>query len=87
MNIPNSDVERVVVEVPDGHRHVRTTIWLADGTHLTFQEATMANIVRAFIGVKTHPRKTRVELARTELAECKPGYASWQLLEVEDEDI
>jgi len=87
MNIPNENVERVVVEVPVGHRHVRTTVRLTDGTEFTFHEATMANIVRAFIGVKTHPQKSRVELISTELADKKPGYATWQLLEVEDEDI
>ncbi|MEJ2191858.1 MAG: hypothetical protein P8Y39_05840 [Nitrospirota bacterium] len=81
MNVPNEDVRGVVVEVPPGHEHVRTTVLLADGTELTFQEATVSNLVRAFLTVKTHPRRTRVVLSGKHLAERKKGYAPWQLLE------
>lgn len=87
MLIRNEDVRKVVVEVPKGHEHVRTTITLEDSTEITFLEATMANILRAFVGVKTHPTRERVVLRGTGLDERKQGFAQWQLLEVVDEDI
>ena len=81
MIIRNEDIRRVIAEVPEGHRHLRTTLELADGTELVFQEAAIANIVRAYIGVKTHPRARRVVLKGERLEERKEGYAEWQLLE------
>lgn len=81
MNITSEDIKEVLVEVPDGHRHVRTRISLQDGTELIFQEAAMANIVRAFITVKTHPEKSSVRLRGRKTEQRKPGYAEWQLIE------
>ncbi len=83
MLIRNEDIARVIAEIPAGHRHLRTTVVLADGTELVFQEAAIANIVRAYIGVKTHPTVLRVVLKGERLAERKEGYAEWQLLEEE----
>lgn len=79
----NEDVEKITVEIPEGHRHLRTTILLKDGTSLTFQEATIANLVRAYITVLTHPLKRRVVLVGQLLTSRKEGYAPWQLLEEE----
>ncbi len=81
MNIRNEDIEEVLVEIPEGHRHVRTRISLKDGTDLVFQEAAIANIVRAFITVKTHPQKSSVRLTGRKCEDRKDGYAEWQLLE------
>jgi hypothetical protein len=77
----NEDVTRIVAEIPAGHRHLRTTVTLADGSSLTFQEATVAAIVRAYVAVKTHPVRTRVALTGSRQNGCKRGYAEWQLLE------
>jgi len=79
--ISNDEVVRVVIALPEGHQHIRTTIVLADGTELVFQEATMANIVRGFVNIKTHPRQALVYLEGQSLETRKPGYAAWQLLE------
>jgi hypothetical protein len=79
--IRNEDVQKVVVEIPENHKHIRTTIVLHDGTEFTFQEATVANLVRAYTTVKTHPLATRVVLVGRRLATPKEGYAEWQLLE------
>jgi hypothetical protein len=87
MDIRNEDVESVVVEAPGGHRHVRTRVRLRDGTELTFQEATVSNIVRAFVTVKTHPERDKVVLRGSEAGKRKRGYAKWQLLEVQDEEL
>ena len=84
MVIRNEDIAQVVAEIPEGHRHLRTTVTLADGTELVFQEATIAGIVRAYIRVKTDPRSTRIVLKSERLADRKPGYAEWQLIEEPD---
>ncbi len=81
MIIRNEDVKEISVEIPEGHKHLRTTIVLKDGTDLTFQEATIANLVRAYIMVKTHPTRNRARLRSERLNERKDGYAEWQLLE------
>jgi len=81
MDISNEDIKEVLVEIPVGHRHVRTRIVLQDGTELVFQEATLANLVRAFITVKTHPEKTSVSLKGRRIEKGKQGYAEWQLVE------
>ncbi len=86
MDIRNEDIQEVVVEIPEGHRHVRTKVVLRDGTELVFQEAAMANITRAFITVKTHPEKSRVILTGKKCVGRKDGYAEWQLIEEQERD-
>lgn len=86
MDIRNEDIESLTVEVPEGHRHVRTTVLLKDGTELAFKEATVANLLRAFVTVKTHPLTRRVRMRAARLDAAKEGYARWQLLEVADGD-
>jgi hypothetical protein len=81
MNIRNEDIARVVVEIPAGHKHLRTTVALADGTELVLQEAAIANIVRAYVSIKTHPTTTRIVLEGGPAAERKDGFAEWQHLE------
>ena len=81
MNIRNEDIKEILVEIPEGHKHIRTKITLQDATELVFQEAAVANITRAYITVKTHPQKTSVKLRGKQLTAKKAGYADWQLLE------
>ena len=61
--IRNADVLSLELGVPEGHRHLRATLRLADGTSLVLQEATVANLVRAYIGVVTHPTRRGVRLS------------------------
>jgi len=84
MIFKNEDIKEVVMEVPEGHRHLRTTFITQDGGKFIFQEATIANIVRAYVTIKTSPTIKRVRLIGQALPkdERKPGYASWQLIEV-----
>jgi hypothetical protein len=77
----NEDIMELVVEIPEGHKHLRTTLVIRDGTAFTFQEATIANLVRAYVTVKTHPSTVKVRLRGVEISEKKEGYAGWQLLE------
>lgn len=86
MIIRNEDIKELIAEIPEGHRHLRTTIKLQDGTELVFQEAAVANIVRAYIRVRTHPLTKKVALKGKNLAERKEGYAEWQLVEEEGGD-
>jgi len=83
MQIANQDVAEVIAEIPDGHRHLRMTIIFADGRSLTFQEATIANMVRAYTSVKTHPVTKRIRMQGRLVADRKDGYAEWQLLETD----
>ena len=81
MNIKNEDIKEILVEIPEGHKHIRTKITLQDDTELVLQEAAIANITRAYITVKTHPQKESVKLTGRQLTDKKDGYADWQLLE------
>ena len=85
--IRNADVLSLELSVPEGHRHLRATLRLADGTSLVLQEATVANLVRAYIGVVTHPTRRGVRLSGRALSpeglegRLKEDFAPWQLLE------
>jgi hypothetical protein len=81
MVVSNDDVKELIVEIPEGHRHIRTTIVFMDGAEFTFQEATIANLVRAYITVKTHPITNRITMRGGKLTNRKDSYAEWQLLE------
>jgi len=75
------DVTGLVAEIPEGHRHLRTTLTLADGTSLTLQEATVAAIVRAYTLIKTDSARTRVAMSGRAMGERKVDFAEWQLVE------
>jgi hypothetical protein len=77
----NNDIKELITEIPEGHKHIRTTIIMQDGTSMTFQEATVANLVRAFISIKTHPQLKKIVLRGKNLDDRKEGYAEWQLIE------
>jgi len=75
------DVSLPPIDPPEGHLHLRITITLKDGKSMTLQEATMANLVRAYINVKTHPVRTKIRLTGSSVEERKNGFAEWQMLE------
>ena len=81
--IRNEDVNKILVGVPEGHKHLRISMKLKNGLVLIFQEATIANILRVYTTVKTHPSICAQELEmRTVTADLrKEGYAVHQLLE------
>jgi hypothetical protein len=81
MIIANEEVKGLIAEIPEGHKHLKTTIALHDGRSFTFQEATIANLVRAYITIKTHPQRAKVRLSGRKLDDRKEGYAEWQLVE------
>lgn len=87
MVIRNEDVKEMVVEVPEGHKHLRAVILLGDGREFTFQEAAVASLVRAYITVKTHPTVNKVRLKGVKLENRKDGYADRQLVEDDIRDI
>jgi hypothetical protein len=81
MIIGNEDIEVLTAEIPEGHKHLRVTMQFSDGRTLTFQEATIANLVRAYVTVKTHPLKTNICLKGKRLTDRKKSFAEWQLVE------
>ena len=81
MIIRNEDIKSLTAEIPEGHKHLRTTIVLNDGMEIAFQEAAIANLVRAYITVKTHPIISKVKMRNKRLVRRKEGYAEWQLVE------
>jgi hypothetical protein len=81
MIIRNEDIKSLTAEIPEGHKHLRTTMVLNDGMEITFQEAAVANLVRAYITVKTHPAINKVKMRNKRLVRRKEGYAEWQLVE------
>lgn len=81
--IRNEDIKRVLIGVPKGHKHLRIYMKLKGDAALIFQEATIANILRAYLTIKTHPTIRARELKMRTLNETpqKQGYALHQLLE------
>jgi hypothetical protein len=75
----NEDISRVLIGAPNSHKHLRTIIETPHERFI-FQEATIANIVRAYITIKTRPTHFGIELITATKAE-KEGYAQFQLLE------
>ena len=89
--IRNEDVNKILVGVPEGHKHLRISMKLKNGLVLIFQEATIANILRVYTTVKTHPSIRAQELERETLTADlrKDEYAVHQLLETprKNEDV
>lgn len=83
---PNAEIVRVMVGIPAGHKHLRTVIETSNGEQFLFQEATVANMVRAYTLIKTHPRKKAVELRLERLEDQKPRYAKFQLVETDRDE-
>ena len=81
--IRNKDIKRVLLGIPKGHKHLRICIELKNGTNLVFQEATIANISRAYITLKTHPhiRAQELEMKTANAEQLKEGHTKYQLLE------
>jgi hypothetical protein len=84
--LANADIAEIILAPPPGHMHLRATIRLHSGEDIILQEATVANLVRAYVGIKTHPQKKGCRLIGRELPETerKEGFAVWQLLEEEN---
>jgi hypothetical protein len=80
--IRNQDIKRVLIGIPKGHKHLRICIELKNGNNIIFQEATIANISRTYITLKTHHYIRAQELVmKPTHVELKEGYARHQLLE------
>jgi len=81
--IQNQDIKRVLIGTPKNHKHLRICIELKNGTNLVFQEATIANISRAYVTLKTHPhiRAQELEMKTANVEQLKEGHTKYQLLE------
>jgi len=81
--LANAEIAEILLAAPPGHQHLHATIKLRTGEEIVLQEASVANLVSAYVGIKTHSQTTNCRLVERELAEGerKDGYALWQLLE------
>ena len=83
--IKNQDVKRVLIGIPKGHKHLRVYIQLKNRKSLVFQEATIANISRAYIILKTHPhiraQELEMKIENENGKQLKEDFARHQLLE------
>ncbi|MBS7645355.1 MAG: hypothetical protein QW569_03090 [Candidatus Bathyarchaeia archaeon] len=84
----NRDVNSILIGTPTGHSHIRAIMETRYGT-IILQEATIANLVRAYITLKTHPKIRSMNLTLNEMdeGEAKPGFAKFQLLEREVDTV
>ncbi|MEM2122471.1 MAG: hypothetical protein QXE79_02430 [Candidatus Bathyarchaeia archaeon] len=84
LTLRNRDINSIFIGKPTVHNHIRTIMETRFGT-IIFQEATIANLVRAYITLKTHPKIRSIALTLKEIdkGEAKPGYARFQLIESE----
>jgi hypothetical protein len=83
----NRAVARIVVGIPTGQQQLRARIESASGDVITLGEATLAALTRAYVGIKTHPERTAVELIAKSVDQRKDGFAAHQLLEVQSDPI
>jgi hypothetical protein len=70
----NRDVKRVLIGIPEKHKHLRIIVETNDKIFV-FHEATITNIVRGFVSVKTHPKIEAIEMEIQEIKERKKGFA------------
>jgi hypothetical protein len=84
----NIDIKRVLIGVPENHKHLRVIIE-TDQKIIVFYEAAIANIVRGFTIIKTHPIIEALELEARKVEEGKKSFAEIQLIETskKKEDI
>ena len=81
--IRNCDIKRILIGVPRGHRHLRVALE-TENFYLVFSEALIANIVRAYISVKTHPTCKAIELSLVNMSQrgdLKDEFSPYQHLE------
>ncbi|GEM_PF-77199 len=87
--IRNSDIEKVMLGAPKGHKHIRGLIFLKNEVVIVFQQATLENIARGVINLITHPLKRALCLRCVRLENRKGDFAEYQLIEEDrsEEDI
>lgn len=80
LSLANRDIQQILMGTPSGHRHLRAILQTREGLIL-LNEATLANLVRAYITLKTHPELHVLKLKGLELEDRKPDFDRYQLLE------
>ena len=80
--VRNSMVNSLLMGIPYRHKHIRMALSIDGLGILIFNEAVIAAIVRAYINIKTSPKKTAIYMTRKD-GEWKEGFAKYQLIEEE----
>ncbi len=83
--IANEQIQTILGGTPTDHKHLRFFIQ-TDRQCLVFSEATIANLVRAYVILKTHPVKNAIRLMQTSPLSRKADFATVQLLETNEDE-
>jgi len=78
--ISNEAIKQVFIGIPSGHKHLRILMQVGE-KWLVFPEAVLANLVRGYIEIVTHPQRRIVHLVQKTLEEQKENFAAFQLIE------
>ncbi len=78
--IPNKDIFRIVVGIPQNHKHIRMQIETESQGTWILHEATLAAISRDYLDILLHPTKQIIELISKKI-DGKTDYADYQLIE------
>jgi hypothetical protein len=76
-------VDRLLFAIPATHKHYRLALITRENECLILSEAVVAAVVRAYVGIKTHPLLTGIEMTSVTLPSPKEDFANHQLLETE----
>jgi len=80
--VHNDDVHRILVGIPENHKHLRAALELRDGRCIILQEAVLAALVRAYVNVETHPERRAARMVGTvDMPRRKADFATYQLIE------
>ncbi|MEM0380354.1 MAG: hypothetical protein QW607_01005 [Desulfurococcaceae archaeon] len=83
----NTDVEEIVIAIPDNHVHVRLLIKFKDQSIL-INEAVIAAIVRGYLSIALDPVRRGIVFKQVVFSKdsVKRGYDTVQLIEIPDSE-
>jgi hypothetical protein len=84
--IRNHDIKEILIGTPKSHKHIRAALHLKDGRIFVLHHATIANLVRAYTTITTHPHKKSIKLKGQLLENQKEGFAPYQLIETDEDE-
>lgn len=83
IHLATDAIDRLLFAIPATHKHYRLALITREKECLMLSEAVVAAVVRAYVGIKTHPLRTGIEMTSVPLPLPKENFASHQLLETE----
>lgn len=86
IRLSTQNVTQLLFSTPENHKHCRLVLKTDQSSTLVLSEALVAAIVRAYVTIKTHPKRSGIEMTTALISDGKPDFASWQLLETDKPD-